>query len=93
MARTIPAPSATAGPQLVTGAGTPVGVSCRESAGTPAAASFVLRDGTDNTGRPLTFVHLAQSESQTFQVPAVTFTTRLYLDRTGGQTEAVAYLL
>ncbi|WP_128803716.1 MULTISPECIES: hypothetical protein [unclassified Streptomyces] len=93
MARAIPVATGTADAQILTGSGTLLGFSCQESAGTPAAAAFVLRDGTDNTGVPLAFVQLAQGASQAAQLPAVTFTDGLYLDRTDGESEAVVYLL
>lgn len=93
MARSVRAASGTSGAQLATGSGTLLGLSCQESAQTPAAATLIVRDGTDNTGAVLAYVQLGQGEALTLQLPAVSFTAGLFLDRTGGETEAVAYLL
>jgi pyrimidine deaminase RibD-like protein len=93
MARPLPAASDSVGAQLVTGAGALVGLSCRENAGTPAAAVLFLRDGTSSAGKELAVVTLSGGGSQTIQLPAVQFTTGLYLDRVSGTTEAVIYVL
>lgn len=40
-----------------------LGFSIKESAGTPAACTLVIRDGTSTAGTPIDFVNLAPSES------------------------------
>lgn len=85
------AESGTDGALLTDGAGTLTGFSVRESAGTPGAASFVLRDGVDDTGAPLVFVQLGQGDTQTLAL-AVSYRTGLFLDRTDGETEAAVYI-
>lgn len=92
MSHAIPAASGTAGTQITSGSGDLIGISCRESAGTPAAATLVIRDGTDASGKPLVFVNLAQSTAQTLQLPPVHFTAGLYLDRTSGTSEVVVHI-
>jgi hypothetical protein len=73
MAVAIPVASGTASAQVTSGPATVVGVSFRESAGTPAAASFVLRDGT-TTGDPVRFVRkLVASGADYVRLPEVAY--------------------
>ena len=71
--------------QAFTGAGSLYGWSVRESAGTPALATAVLRDGTSTSD-------LTASQSLPATFPAVTFSTGLFVDRTAGNCELVLYI-
>lgn len=85
-------PSGAAGVQAVTGDCELVGFSVRESAGTPAVASVVLRDGTSSAGASRAFASLAASAADNRLLPAVEFKTGIFVDRTAGSTELVLYL-
>lgn len=81
--------------QVVTGKGRLLGFSARESAGTPAAASFILRDGTSASGTPIVFVNLAASETLNGDyggINGIEFANGLYLDRVSGTTDLSVYL-
>lgn len=93
MASGVPLASGSASAQAITGPVTLAGLSVRETAGTPAAASFVLRDGTSVTD-PIRYVaKLVASESRTLALPALTFTTGVFVHREAGTTELVLYVL
>jgi hypothetical protein len=85
-------PSGSSGVQAVTGDCELVGFSVRESAGTPAPAFVVLRDGTSSAGASRAFASLALSTAYTKMLPAVEFKTGIFVDRTAGSTELVLYL-
>lgn len=76
--------------QAVTGTAELVGYSIRETAG--AVASLTLRDGTSVAGLSRTFVSLAANGVETKFLPAVQFSSGIFVDRTGGSTELVLYL-
>lgn len=93
MASGVPVASGNTSVQAVSGPVTLAGLSVRESAGTPAAASFVLRDGTSVTD-PIRFVaKLALSESRAVALPALSFNTGVFVHREAGSTELVLYCL
>lgn len=93
MARAFPVASGAADAQAFTGSGTLVGYTVRESAGTPATASLVLRDGTSTAGSVIATISLAASTSQSAELPAVQFDTGVFVDRLAGSTEVVVYVL
>lgn len=70
-----------------------VGFTCRENAGSPAAAEFILRHGTDNTGTPLAFVKLAANESRAdWNGPdGVAAASGIFVDRVSGTTEITIF--
>lgn len=70
--------------QAVTGATELHGYSIRESSGTPAVATVILRDGTDATGTPLVFIELAANASETRRLPSIDVSSGVFVDR--GQT-------
>ena len=87
MARAIHVASGSTGVQAATDSGALVGVSFTCA----AAASCVLRDGTDNTGKPLAFVGLAAAGQTTVLLPAVEFGTGVFVDRSTA-SELVLYV-
>jgi hypothetical protein len=93
MARGVAVASGAGDVQAVTGAVTLVGVAARETAGSPAAASLVLRDGTDATGAVRVPIELAANQSVAVQLPAVEFATGVFVDREAGTTELVLYII
>lgn len=66
------------------------GYSVRETAGSPAAASLRLRDGSVS-GTILAVVALAASESKAQTLPNVRVNAGVYLERVAGSTEVVVY--
>ena len=92
MAFCVVVPSGATGVQAVTGDCELVGFSVRESAGTPAVASVVLRDGTSSAGKSRAFVSLAASGVDTKLLPAIECKTGIFVDRVSGSTELVLYL-
>jgi len=93
MSRPIAVASAATDVQAHTGAATLVGLTVRESAGTPAVASLVLRDGTTATDPIVAVVELAANESKAVPLPAVNIATGIFVDREAGTTELVLYVL
>lgn len=79
--------------QALTGQDTLYGYAVRESAVTPAAASFVLHDGTATTD-PIIVpqMNLAASGNQIAQLPAIPLTTGIFVERVSGSTEIVFYI-
>ena len=69
------------------------GYSARESATVPAAATFILRDGTSTAGEQLVVVEIAANASDTrsFDDP-IEFGTGLFLDRVAGETEVTVFV-
>ncbi|MCW2767531.1 MAG: hypothetical protein JWO11_3490 [Nocardioides sp.] len=90
MAYSVVVPAGTGDVQAVTGAAELVGFSVRET--TAAAATLVLRDGTSTAGALQVLMTLAAGSSQTSVLPAVVFSTGIFVDRTTGTTELVLYL-
>jgi hypothetical protein len=84
--------SGTADAQAFTGQCTLYGYAVRENAGTPAAASLVLRNGTTVTDPPVAFISLAAGGSQVVTLPAVDCTNGVFADRLSGTTELVLYV-
>ena len=78
--------------QAVSGAGTLHGWSARESAGTAAAATVVLRDGTSTAGAPVASIELGPNARASERIPSVGFGTGLYVDRVAGETELSLYV-
>jgi hypothetical protein len=93
MASGIPVVSGAGNVQAVTGPVTLVGLMVRESAATAAAATFVLRDGTTVTDPIRAVIKLAASDFRSISLPAVSFTTGVFVHREVGTTELVLYSL
>jgi len=93
MARAIAVASGAGDVQAVTGSGTLVGYSVRETAGSPAAATLTLRDGTSAAGAPCVFISLAASTSLTAISPALDFSLGLFVDRVTGTSEIALYII
>lgn len=93
MARAIAVASGTADAQAITGSVTLVGVSVQESAGSPAAASLVLRDGTQASDPGRVLIKLAASESRVIALPALQFDAGVFVDRVAGSSELVLYVI
>lgn len=93
MSRSIHIASAATDAQAVTGPATLVGLSVRESAGTPAAASLVLRDGTSTAGEIVAVVELAANESKVLLLPAVRIVDGIFVDREAGSSELIVYII
>lgn len=90
--RSVNVASGTGDVAAVTGAATLWGYSVRESAGTPAAATVVVRDGDADTDPARVLIELAADQSQTVRLPAVQFDDGIFIDRVAGETELVLYL-
>lgn len=91
MSRSISLAAGAGDVQATTGNVTLVGFSVRES--TASAATLVLRDGT-TTGDPIKVtIGLAAGAGQVTALPAVDFSTGIFVDRTTGTTELVLYIL
>lgn len=89
MSSSIAVVAGTGNVQVTTGSATLVGVSYRETAA--AVATFVIRDGT-TTGDPIKFVaNVAASGSSVTMLPAIVFTTGVFLHRGTGTTELVLH--
>lgn len=71
-----------------------VGFSCREAAGTAAAASFVLRHGGSTGGKPLLYVNLAADESvrDWYGPDGIECPQGVFVDREAGTAEIVVYV-
>lgn len=93
MARAVQVATGTADVQGYTGATTLMGVSARESASTPAAATVTLRNGTSASDPAVALIELAANGSSTFTVPAIDCPNGVFIDRSGGETELVLYIL
>ncbi len=80
--------------QLDTGRGTLMGFAVRESAGTAAVASAILRDGTSTAGDMIVPINLAADESGIvwFGPQGIPYNTGLYLDMEAGSLEAAIYI-
>ena len=93
MARAVYVATGTADAQGYTGSGTLMGVAVRETIGTNAAAVQV-RDGTSTAGSVIAMASVAAAGIGYLPVPAVYFTTGLFVDRSlTGSSELVLYLL
>ena len=78
--------------QVVTGSVRLTGYSVFESAGTPAAASLTLRDGTSTAGNPLVSVELAANASETRSLgPGLLVGGGVFLDRTAGESTVTVW--
>lgn len=84
--------SGTADVQAYTGSGRLFGFSFHETAGTAAAASLILRDGTGATGKIIAVVELVADGSETVGLPGILFTDGVYVDRVAGTTEGAVYI-
>lgn len=94
--KTIPA-TTTADTQLITGQVSLVGLVVVEDAGTPAAASFVLRDGTSTSGAIVVPVKLALSSGVCYwfgdvEDGGIIFKTGIFLDMIAGSINGAIYL-
>lgn len=90
MPKAIVAASGTGDVQMVTGSCTVLGVCIREDAA--AAAGLTLRDGT-TTGDPARVpIRLPANGSLTGLLPALEFTTGVFLDREAGTSTVVIYV-
>ncbi len=78
--------------QAFTGATELHGFSIRESAGTPAAAAVILRDGTSATDPPVAHIELVANGSMSERLPLIEIGTGIYVDRVAGETELVLYV-
>ena len=90
MARAIAVAAGTGDVQAVTGSGTLVGYSVRETAA--ATATLTLRDGTSAAGAACILISLPASTSQTAISPAIDFSLGLFVDRVTGTSEIVLYV-
>lgn len=70
-----------------------VGLTAKESAGSPASASFVLRHGTSTAGTPLVHVNLGAGESvrDWFGPGGMVASSGVYLDRLTGTTDVTVH--
>lgn len=70
-----------------------LGFSCRENAGSPAAAEFIIRNGTAASDPPVAFVKLAASESvREFMGDAgISCPNGIFIDRVTGTTEITIF--
>jgi hypothetical protein len=92
MSNAIVVASGAADAQAVTGPAVLVGYSIRESAGSPAVAAVVLRDGTSAAGPLRLLVELAANQSVAGMLPAVDFADGVFVDRESGSSELVLYI-
>ena len=92
MARPVHVATGTADVQGYTGSTTLMGYSVRESAGTPAAATVVLRNGTSTAAPAVAIVELAANGSETGVLPALDCPDGVFVDRVAGETELVLYV-
>lgn len=90
--RSIPVSTGGVGVQAVPGPCTVYGYSVRESAGTAAVATAILRDGTSAAGPARVFIELPADGSQTERIPGVPFYNGVFVDRVAGSTEFVLYV-
>lgn len=84
--------SGNTGAQAFTGSVTIYGYSARESAGTPAVASLVLRNGTSAAGAPIAFITLAAGGSQIVSLPGIDCPAGVFADRLTGTSEVVLFV-
>jgi hypothetical protein len=91
MARAVYVASGTA--DSAQSAGTLVGLYVRESAGTPAAAEVVIRNGTTATDPIVYRRELATNENHVVSLPGVDCSAGIFVDRVAGETELVLYVL
>lgn len=71
-----------------------LGCSIRESAGTAAVATVIIRNGTDNTGAILAVIELAANASAPplwFGDGGVIANDGIYVDRVAGETQGAIY--
>ena len=92
MARGIPVASGAGDVQAISGSATLHGYSVRESAGTPAAAALVLRDGTQASDPPRCFIELQANEARDVQLPGVRFANGVFVDREAGTSEICLFV-
>lgn len=80
--------------QAYTGSGVLYGFSFRESAGTPAAAGFALRDGTSASADFICAINFAADEATIVWLgpQGIPFNTGIYLDVQAGELEGVLYI-
>lgn len=91
MATRVNVASGTADVQAVSGATELHGYSIRESALVAAAATVILRDGTDATGVPLVYIELAADRSETRRLASIDVATGVFVDRVAGETELTIF--
>lgn len=88
----VPVATGTTDGQATSGACTLVGFSARETVGSDSA-DVTLRDGTTAAGAIKAILRLTANGSQAALLPAVSFTTGIYIDRSGtGSSELVLYI-
>ena len=92
MPRAIAIATGTADVQGVSGSATVAGYSVRESAGTAAVATVILRNGTAATDPVVALIELAANQSVTASMPAVDCPNGVFIDRVAGETELVLYI-
>lgn len=94
MATAFTVASGTTDAQIVTGPGRLKGVACRESAGVAVAATMILRDGIDATGKLLVPIELGANSSAFVWMgdDYIEFTTGLFLDRVAGESEVTVFV-
>jgi hypothetical protein len=93
MPRSIAVASGTAGVQAATGAATLAGYSVRESAGSPLAATVILRNGTSAAGAAVAFIEIGADASQTVTLPAIDCPNGIFVDRVAGTSEIAIFVL
>jgi hypothetical protein len=68
------------------------GFSCRENAGTPAAAEFIIRNGTSTSAPAVAFVRLNASESvREYFGEGIQCPKGIFIDRISGTTHLTVY--
>lgn len=80
--------------QIYTGSGTLMGFALREAAGTPAAATMVLRDGTSTAGDMIAPVNFTASQSarEWYGPQGIPFNSGIFWDAGTGTVEGVLYI-
>jgi hypothetical protein len=91
--RAVQVTSGTTGVTAVTGGGALVGFSMRTTVGSASTAT-VIRDGVTNAGAILAYADTSTTNAVTFTpIPAIPFTTGLFVDRTTATSEMVIYVV
>jgi len=92
MANAIAIATGTGDTQGATGPATLVGYSIRESSGTPAVATVLLRNGTSAAGPVVAIIELVANASASATLPAIDCPAGVFVDRAAGETELVLYV-
>jgi hypothetical protein len=93
MPRAIHIASGAADAQAVADAATLVGFSVRESAGSAAVATVIIRNGDSDAAPAVAMIELAADGSQTAKLPAIDCPDGIFVERVAGSTELAIYVL